>query len=136
MHYLWTCIFIGNLQQHNLSIYLSIYLYKRRQLKTFLTRFESTVPLTPDPSVICFWKFRRAMATDPPLSMKIGRPDRPRLLDQNRLGVPYTNQDEKSCILFHAYALKPKLSIQPKLKLSTTLQQSHCSSNWLPRSNL
>jgi hypothetical protein len=115
-------------------------------LKTFLTQFKSTVPLTPDPPVICFWKwigwkdyevpkkrnlesvsdknelffsptrcipafvptlgppkFRRAMATDPlpggaathpPLSMKIGRPNRP-FAGSKSVGRPVFNWDGK-----------------------------------------
>jgi hypothetical protein len=36
-----------------------MYLYykERKQLKTFLNQIGSTVPLTSDPPVICFWKW-------------------------------------------------------------------------------
>jgi hypothetical protein len=34
-----------------------LYYKKRRQLKTFLTQIGSALPLTPDPPVICFWKW-------------------------------------------------------------------------------
>jgi hypothetical protein len=42
-----------------LSILYLIYLYykERRQLKTFLTQIGFVLPLTPDPTVICFLKW-------------------------------------------------------------------------------
>jgi hypothetical protein len=34
-----------------------LYYKERRQLQTFLTQIGSALPLTPDPPVICFWKW-------------------------------------------------------------------------------
>jgi hypothetical protein len=36
---------------------VNLYYKERKQLKTFLTQTGPAVPLTPDPPVICFWKW-------------------------------------------------------------------------------
>jgi hypothetical protein len=38
---------------------LYIYYKERRQLKTFKTQIGPVLPLTPDPLIICFWKWIR-----------------------------------------------------------------------------
>jgi hypothetical protein len=38
---------------------MNLYYKERRQLKTFLTQIGFVLPLTPDPPVICFWKWIR-----------------------------------------------------------------------------
>jgi hypothetical protein len=45
-------------QTPSIHIHITYLYYKeQRQLKTFLTQIGSTLPLTPDPLVICFWKW-------------------------------------------------------------------------------
>jgi hypothetical protein len=39
------------------KVHTNLYYKERRQLKTFLTKFRSTLPLMPDPPVTCFWKW-------------------------------------------------------------------------------
>jgi hypothetical protein len=40
-------------------VHIYLYYKERRQLTTFLTQFRLTLPLTPDPHVICFFKVDR-----------------------------------------------------------------------------
>jgi hypothetical protein len=53
-------IFDGPVHIEELIIHIdhnNLYYKERRQLKVFLTRIGPVLPLTPDPLVICFWKW-------------------------------------------------------------------------------